>query len=281
MSEDRAPRLSIVIVNYNTREDLRACLRALTRASETPQIIVVDNASQDGSAAAVRSEFPAVELLAFPENRWYCGGNNLGLARARGKYAMLLNPDTEIEVDALTRLVDFMEQQPDYDGCTGQMYYPDGAIQQTGSRIPTFSYLLLQYSALGRLLSGARMKLWQRHSYGDWERETDRDIAVMPGSCFLMRREALRLDERYLLYFWEDAHSAARRKAGRALRFRYLSAARIMHHESSSTRNRLAQRIFFRDLAAYLRVQYGLFAWVLWWVCALPLRLWLEWRPRR
>ncbi len=98
------------------------------------------------------------------------------------------------------------------------------------------------------------MKLWQRHSYADWERKTDRDIAVMPGSCFLMRRGALRLDERYLLYFWEDSHSAARRKAGRALRFRYLSAARIMHHESSSTRNRLAQRIFFRDLAAYLRV---------------------------
>ena len=280
MSEDRAPRLSIVIVNYNTREDLLACLRALARSSEAPHTIVVDNASKDGSAAALRSEFPAVELLALPENRWYCPGNNLGLARARGKYAMLLNPDTEIEADALTHLVDFMEENPSYDGCTGQMYYPDGMIQRTGSRIPTLSYLLLQYSALGRLLPGGRLKLWQRHSYADWERETDRDIAVMPGSCFLMRREALRADERYLLYFWEDAHSAARQKAGRPLRFRYLSAARILHHESSSTRNRLAQRIFFRDLAVYLRAQYGLLAWALWWFCALPLRLWLEWRPR-
>lgn len=274
------PRLSIVIVNYDTREDVLACLRALSCSPEDLQIIVVDNASHDGSAEAVRSEFPQVELLAMTENRWYCGGNNLGLARANGKYVMLLNPDTEVEADSLTHMVDFMEQNPEYDGCTGQMHYPDGVIQQTGSLIPTYPYLLLQHSVLRTLLPSLQKKLWQEHSYEEWKRETDRDIAVMPGSCYLMRRGTLRLEERFLLYFWEDSFSARREKAGRGLHFRYLSKTRILHHESSSTRNRFAQRIFFRDLAVYLRLHFGVPAWVLWWLCALPLRLWLEWRPR-
>ena len=258
-----------------------ACLRALSRSPEDLQIIVVDNASKDGSAEAVRSEFPHVELLAMPENRWYCGGNNLGLARAKGKYVMLLNPDTEIEADSLAHMVDFMERNPEYDGCTGQLYSPNGEIQQTGSRVPTYPYLLLQYSVLGHLLPGSRKKLWQKHSYEEWNRETDHDIAVMPGSYYLMRCDTLQWDERFLLYFVEDSFSARRARAGSGWRFRYLSAARILHHESSSTRNRFAQRIFFRDLAVYLRLHFGLLAWALWWLCALPLRLWLEWHPRR
>ena len=281
MSEASAPRLSIVIVNYQTREDLLACLRAFRQSSEPAQVIVVDNASADGSAAAVRAEFPEVELLALPENHWYCAGNNLGLARARGQFALLLNPDTEVAADALRRMVDFLAANPQYDGCTAQLRYPDGVIQRTGSRRPTFAYLCWQYSALGWLWPGRRRARWRHHSYGEWPRESDRDIAVMPGSCYLMRRGELRLDERYLLYFWEDAHAAARQRAGRPLRIRYLSAARVLHHESRSTRNRRAQRVFFRDLAVYIRRHHGALARALWWLCALPLRLWLEWRPRR
>lgn len=280
MSEEQTPKLSVVIVNYNTREDVLACLRALSRSPEDLQIIVVDNASHDGSAEAVRSEFPHVELLAMPENRWYCGGNNLGLARAKGKYVMLLNPDTEIEVDSLTHMVDFMERNLEYDGCTGQLYYPNGEIQQTGSRVPTYPYLLLQYSVLGHLLTGLRKKHWHTHYYREWKRETDRDIAVMPGSCYLVRRGVFRFDERSLLYFGEDSFSASGARSGTGLRFRYLSEARILHHEGGSTRNRFAQRIFFCDLAVYLRLHFGLPAWALWWLCALPLRLWLEWHPR-
>ena len=280
MSEEQKPKLSVVIVNYNTREDVLACLSFLSRSPEDLQIIVVDNASRDGSAEAIRSEFPQVELLAMPENRWYCGGNNLGLARAQGKYVMLLNPDTEIEADSLTYMIDFMERNPEYDGCTGQMYYPDAVIQQTGSRISTFPYLLLQYSVLGILFPGLQKKLWRKQSYEGWKRETDRDIEVMPGSCYLIRRGAFQYDERYLLYFGEDSFSAGRAGTGSGLRYRFLSAARILHHESSSTRNRFSQRIFFRDLAVYFRLHFGVLAWALWWFCALPLRLWLEWRPR-
>ena len=280
MSAGQRPKLTVVIVNYNTRDLVLACLRSLSLSSEDPQIIVVDNASDDGSAEAVRSEFPHVELLAMPENRWYCGGNNLGLVRAEGKYVMLLNPDTEIEADSLTYMVDFMEWNPEYDGCTGQLHFPDGTIQQTCSGIPNYPYLLLQYSVLRYLFPNLQKNFWQKHSYAGWERETDRDIEVMPGSCYLVRRGIFQYDERYLLYFGEDTFSTVHARAGSTLRFHFLSKARILHHESSSTRNRSSQRIFFRDLAMYLRHHFGVPAWALWWFCALPLRLWLEWRPR-
>ena len=239
---------------------------------------MVDNGSRDGSAEAVRAQFPQVELLALPENRWYCAANNLGLAKARGTYALLLNPDTQIEVDAAHILTEFMERHPQYHGCTGQLYGPSGDIQRTGSRLPNYPTLLLLYSALGWVLPWWRRALLRHYQYADWDRNSDRDIEVMPGSCFLARRENLRLDERFWLYFPEDAY-AARRERGR--RFRYVSAARIQHRAQGSTRNRRAQRVFFRDLATYLRTHHGLAAWAFWWLFALPFRLILTLSPNR
>ena len=283
MRGERAPRVSVVIVNYNTRELLLSCLRSLKRSTEDLQIVVVDNASQDGSPEAVRTAFPEVQLLALPENRGFCRGNNIGIERSCGKYVLILNPDTEVETSALTLMADFMDHNPEYDGCTGQLHHPkfSGGTQLTCSRIPTFRFLLLQSSALGSWLRGRRRKLWQDYNYGGWSRESDADVEVVPGSCFMMRRGTFRYDERFFLYFGEESFFAQRLKAGRGWRLRYLSTARVLHHESSSTRSRFARRIFFRDCATYIRLHFGRFAWALWWVCALPLRLWLEMRPRR
>ena len=279
MSEGQEPGLSVVIVNYNTREDVLACLRALSRSPEELQIIVVDNASEDGSAAAVRSEFPRVELLAMPENRWYCGGNNLGLARARRKYVMLLNPDTEVEANTLTQMVEFMDQNPQYDGCTGQMHYPNGAIQKTGSRIPTFAYLLIPYSVLGILMPGLRKRHWREHSYESWDRGTDRDIAVMPGSCYLMRRSAF---GRALLIVFLGRFVQRTTREGSEW-FTIPLPERGTHHASRKPQH--TQPFCATDLlsrpGSLFQIAFWRPAWALWWCCALPLRLWMEWRPRR
>ena len=263
--------LSVVIVNYNTRDLLRKCLAALRGSTQPAQIIVVDNASSDGSAAMVTDDFPDVDLLALDENTWFTGGNNHGIRAATGNYVLLLNPDTEVAPDALARLVAFMDAHPDYAGCTGQLRYPDGEIQRTCSRIPSFAYLLAFHTPLGWLARGwrARLTAHQWYTAAGFDREQDYDVQVMPGSCLLMRRADIWLNEDLLLYFPED--DLAQRFAGR--KFRFLADAKITHHEKSATNNWGASRIYFRDLLVYVRQHHGpAHQWLLW---ALTRPLWL------
>ncbi len=269
------PRLSVVIVNYNTREDLRACLQALQGSSLPAEVIVVDNASRDGSAAMVAAEFPAVRLLAQAHNTWFCGGNNLGIDAAAGDYVLLLNPDTVVTPDALGTLVAFMDEHPDYTGCTAQLRYPDGSVQRTCSRIPTYAYLLLKHTPL-LLLRPLVRRANARHWYADWERSTGRDVEVLPGSCLLFRRGALRLADDLLLYYPED--DLARRRRG--AKFRYVADAQITHREKAATRTWLATQVYFRDLLVYTRRHHGAAGWALLWGLSRPL-LWGMWAKRR
>ena len=264
-----APRLSVVSVNYGTLDYLRACLRALAASTLQPEFIVVDN---DGSAAPLAREFPHIRLLPQTENRFFCGGNNVGIQAARGEYVLLLNPDTLPQPDALQTLVDFMDAHPDYHGATLQLRWPDGRIQRTCWRIHTWPDLLLIHAVPIQLPCPWRRRIVARQWYADWGRDSDRDIEVMPGSCLLMRREDLWLDEDLLLYFPEDA--LARRFAG--ARFRFLSGSHITHVEKSVTRTRLARRIYWRDLLVYARKQHGRKRAALLWLCTRPLYWSLE-----
>ncbi|MBZ0300291.1 MAG: glycosyltransferase, partial [Anaerolineae bacterium] len=237
-------KLSVVIVHYRTPDLLRACLEALCAHAPDAEILVVDN---DGSAADVCAMFPAVRYLPQAENRWFCGGNNLGIDAAQGDYVLLLNPDTVIQPDGLDTLVAFMDAHPDYHGATLQLRYPDGNIQRTCSRVPTYEYLLLNHTLLGLILRGRTAVVDAHHWYADWLRDSDRDVEVLPGSCLLMRRADLRLDDRLKLYFPED--DLARRFAGE--RFRYLSSSFITHHEKAATQSWLATQVYYRDLLIY------------------------------
>ncbi len=268
--------LSVVIVSYNTRELLRNCLRALQASQGLAlEIIVVDNASADGSAEMVREDFPAVQLHAQTVNSWYCGGNNIGIAAASCDYVLLLNPDTQVAPDALAPMLRFLRENANYSGVTAQLIYPDGAIQQTCAGLPSFENLLLDYSLLGWLRFRRKR---QRHAelvYADWDRQSDRDVAAMPGSCSLLRRSQARLDADLLLYFPEE--DLARRLGGR---MRFLAAARILHHEKSSTRTWLATRIFFRDLLVYTRKHHRPWRMLLLWLLSRPV-YWAMWLKNR
>ena len=272
-------KLSVVIVNYNTREDLRLCLESLHRSQPLPEIIVVDNASSDGSAQMVRAEFPGVTLLTPEHNMWFCGGNNLGIQAAQGDYVLLLNPDTVVPPDALPTMLDFMDGHPNYAGVTMQLRYPTGEIQRTCSRAPTFGYLLLTQTPLRWLLVGARRRAEAWHWYGNWQRDTDLDVEAVPGSCTLMRKKDLRLDDNLLLYFPED--DLAQRNRGRP--FRFLASPHIVHREKSATRTALATRIYFRDLLVYTRKYHGSGGAALLWLLTRPLAwgMALRWWLRR
>lgn len=271
--------LSVVIVNYNTRDDLYACLSALNDSQLRPQIIVVDNASSDGSAEMVESRFPEVVLLALDHNSWFCGGNNLGIQRAQGDYVLLLNPDTLPQPGSLAAMVAFLDEQPEYLGVTVQLRYPHGGIQRTCSRIPTYGYLLLSHTVLGWLCPGRRATAAAHHWYAEWRRDTDCDIEVMPGSCTMLRREIAGYDPRLLLYFPED--DLARRFP--TARFRFLADGCVIHKEKGSTRTWLATRVYFRDMLIYTRQHHGWLRAGLLWLLSRPL-LWaiaLRWSLRR
>jgi hypothetical protein len=232
-------------------------------------MIVVDNASSDGSTKMVRDEFPEVNLVASERNLYFCAGNNLGLVHATGEYALLLNPDTVPLPEALESLNNFMSANPDYAGVTMQLRYPEGSIQQTCSRIPSYIYLLLMHTPLQWLFRRKAQALKHAHWYGDWDRMTERDIEVIPGSCTLMRRADLRLNENLLLYFNED--DLAQRFRGR--KFRYLVDAPIEHREKSVTRGKIATAIYFRDMITYTRLHHGHIKASLLWILSRPL-LW-------
>ncbi len=252
--------LSIVIVNYNTRDDLRACLTALDPLDPPAEVIVVDNGSTDGSGAMVETEFPRVVLLAPGKNLWFCGGNNLGIAAARAPYVLLLNPDTIPQPGALEALLTFADAHPEYAGVTAQLHYPNSVVQRTCSRIPTYRYLLFNHTPLGWLLRGQSLRENAHHWYFDWDRTTSREVEVVPGSCLLSRRDDLLLDDALLLYFPED--DLAQRMGAP---FYFLAEARITHREKAATRNWTATRVYFRDLLIYTRKHHGeMRGWLLW-----------------
>lgn len=261
-------RLSAVIVSYNTRDDLRACLESLRAVTLPLEMIVVDNASTDGSAEMVRAEFPGVKLLAQTRNTWFCGGNNTGIRAAAGDYILLLNPDTVVQPGALESMVDFLDAHPDYTGVTVQLRYPDGTVQRTCSRAPTYADLLLEHTPLGWLFPGGRRRAAARRWYGEWSRDTDKDVEVLPGSC-LMRRRGFALDGDLRLYFPED--DLARRTPGAKNRF--LASAVIIHREKSVTRTWLATKTYFRDMLIYARKHHGAARAALLWLLSRPL-LW-------
>jgi len=268
--------LSVVIVNYNTRDLLRACLKSL-RVSEGVEleVIVVDNASSDGSAVMVAEEFPEMRLLAQATNTWFCGGNNIGSRAATGKYVLLLNPDTVVAPDALKILVDFMETHPDYQGVTAQLRYPHGDIQRTCSRVPTFPYLLLSQTPLGWFIPPLTKRLSEHHWYPGWERNRNYDVAAVPGSCTLMRNGDTLLNDALLLYFPEE--DLARRHGGKC---RFLADAKIEHHEKAATQSWLATRIYFRDMLVYTRTYHGWLAMSVLWLFSRPL-YWGMWLKRQ
>jgi len=270
------PDLSVVIVSYNTRELLRNCLQSLRESVGLDlEIIVVDNASSDGSAEMARAEFPEVKLLAQSLNTWYCGGNNIGIDAASAEAVLLLNPDTEVAPDALARMRRFLLDHPDYVGVTAQLCYPNGELQPTCARIPDFRHLLMAYSTLGYLLPTLKRELHSEVTYGEWDRGGDRDVEAIPGACTMMRRGDIRLDDDLLLYFPEETLARRHREP-----MRFLASARIIHHEKSSTRSWFATSIFFRDMLVYCRKHHGISKMLLLWALSRPV-YWLMWLKNR
>jgi len=238
--------LAIIIVSWNVRELLARCLDSilaeLDRSSVSGRIIVVDNASHDGSPDMVRARFPQAELIASEQNLGFAGGNNLGLKQSGIikstsdlKYALLLNPDTEVQPGAIQTLLDAMAARPDAAIATSRLSYGDGSFQHSAFRFPGLSQLYIDlFPVPGRLYESRLNGRYPRELY---DSGLPFEIDTPLGAVMLLRREAIQqvgvFDDGFALYC-EEIDWAARFKEAGWKNF-CVPKAHVVHHAGKST----------------------------------------------
>jgi GT2 family glycosyltransferase len=243
------PRLAIVIVSWNVRELLRRCLHAVERSlagsGVSYTIVVVDNASSDGTPAMLRAEFAQVRLLEAGGNLGFVRGNNLAL-RALGfgeagtgdgsehipEMVLLLNPDTEPVGDALPCLVRYLDAHPGVVAAGPRLRYADGSTQSSRRRFPSRLTFFWESTLLERWWPG---NPWARHYHvADRRDEETQSVDWLVGAALLVRGTAIAraglLDERFFMY--SEELEWQHRLRGKAV---YVPAAVIIHHEGRSS----------------------------------------------
>ena len=260
------PALSVVIPSWNTRDLLRECLRTLDEAAKpVTEVIVVDNASTDGSADMVAAEFPAVRLVRNAENTGFAKGCNRGIALARGTHVLVHNADTEVRPDALELLVAWLDEHPDYGAAAPRLVNVDGSTQGGCMAFPSLATPLWFGTPLERWFPDSREL--RRYFLRDWDHEDDRDVDQPPAACFLVRKAVLdevgAFDEELWLFFNDVDLSLRLAKAG--YRTRFVHAARVLHHVGASTSQFATMHVEWqKNRLHYYRKHFGRAAG--WWV---------------
>ncbi len=197
--------VSVVIVSYESRALLARCLAALAAdagRSATCEVIVVDQASRDGTAAWLEAEHPSVRLVGLAENVGFGAGNNRGAALARGRWLLLLNSDAFVRPGAIDELVRFAESRP-HAGVVGpRLLWPDGRLQRSCRRFPTLFRLATEYLYLRKL--APRSRILNGFYYGEFAHDEAWRVDWVTGACALVRRELFErlggFDEAFFLY---------------------------------------------------------------------------------
>lgn len=250
----QGPRIdvSVVIVNYNVCDFLDQALLSLSRASEgiATEIFVVDNNSADGSVEMVKAKYPHVRLIANRENLGFGKANNVALRLTRGRYILILNPDTIVQEDTLTKLVAFMDDHPGAGAVGCQILNPDGSFARESRRsFPSPDVALYRMLGLSRLFP--RSRTFGRYNMTYLPREETAEVDALSGSCMMLRTSALRtepgtgdddsrpapaglFDEAFFMY-GEDLDLCYRiQKAG--WKIFYYPETQIIHYKGESTK---------------------------------------------
>lgn len=226
------PDLSIITVNHNHGRFLQPFLRSIF---DRPirldlELWLVDNCSTDGSTEWVRSAYPQVQVIVNTTRRGFAGNNNMALAASRGRYALLLNPDTEVQPGALETLVRFMDEHPQAGACGAQLRFPDGTLQLSCRRFPSLTSFLVRRTPFRRFLWGSLANA--RHLMADIDHDSAQPVDWLLGACLMVRREVIDtvglLDEGYFLYV-EDIDWCYRMWQ-RGWQVWYVPSAVIIHH---------------------------------------------------
>jgi GT2 family glycosyltransferase len=242
--------LSIIIVNWNVRLLLERCLSSLMAGCNglQCQVIVVDSASADGSVEMVRQRFPQVQLLASGANLGFSKGNNWGVAHSSGRYILLLNPDTEVQGNALLTMLSYMDQHTDVGVLGPKLVFPDHHVQPSRRRFPTLATTFLESTLLQQWFP--RNPILARYFVQDRGDNEVQDVDWLVGACLLLRRQAWEqvgdLDEEFFMY--SEELDWCRRAKVTGWRVVYLPTASVVHHEGQSSAQVVpARHIYFQS----------------------------------
>ncbi len=245
------PDLSVIIVNWNTQSLLLRCLESIreTIVDLRYEILVVDNASTDGSVDAVRERFPDVRLICNERNFGFARANNQAFGRMQGRYALLINSDARLLPGAARALFDHLETHADVGMACGRLLNPDGTPQRSVAPFPSWLTLITNETLLNVLFPSR---------YPGKRRIPDRpmEVASAIGACLLIRKTAIDqiggFDEGYFFFFEET--DLARRMWENGWKVVWVPQAAIVHEQGKSVGSRADGRIlFYRSRYRYLR----------------------------
>jgi GT2 family glycosyltransferase len=248
--------LSVIVVSYNTKELLANCLESLKEQKRKTEleVIVIDNASPDGSATLVKEKFPWVKLVINEKNLGFATAVNQGVRESSGENIFLLNSDTRFKKGALKALLDFTaEIGPAIIGA--RLINPDGTVQSSVFRLPTLKGAVLEYWL------GKKDYFSKYVPSGNESQE----VEAVSGGAMLISREIIEkigfLDERYFMYFEDLDYCRRAREAG--FKVFYLPTAEIVHEHGASGRGLVSTENQWRRLIPSSKIYYGLFKYYL------------------
>lgn len=260
--------LSVVIVTYNSKEAVLQCLKSVFERTGqiTFEVIVVDNASQDGTADAIAGDFPRVLLIRNQTNRWFRPANNQGIRSSRGRYVLLLNPDTLLVTPgAFEKMVAFIDSHPRIGVLGVKLLDSDGRTQLDCDRLPDLVWIAFYYLYVHTLWPSNPVMRWLR--YDGWDRNDTREVESVSGACMLIRRAVFEqvglLDEAVKIY-WEESDfcRAALQKGWQAVHY---ADVEIIHHWAkggirTGSKQELAT-LLEQSMLHYYRKYYGPAVW--------------------
>lgn len=245
-----APLVSIIVVSYNTREmTLEALQSALDETTIPHEIITVDNASTDGSAEAIAEAFPAdrfpnMTFLPETDNHGFAKANNIAAKLARGRYLLLLNPDTIVLDGAIDKLVAFAEARPKAKVWGGRTLFGDRSLNPTNcwAHMSVWS-LVCRVTGLTSIFAAS--PIFNPEAYGDWQRDDEREVGIVTGCFFLIERDFWNeldgFDDTFVMY-GEEADLCLRATAAGA-RPRITPEAEIVHYVGAASSVGVEKRI--------------------------------------
>ncbi len=239
------PLVSILIISYNTRVMTLDCIRSVIDETTVPyEIIVMDNASEDGSAEAIAEAFPDIMLLAETENHGFAKANNLAAEYARGDYVLLLNPDTLVLDGAIDRLVSFAEAHPEA-GIWGGRHLTGARTLSADCCWRKMNLWNVFCRTVGLTGIFPKSEFLNSEAYGGWQRDTERQVDVITGALMLMKRDFWNelggFDLRYIMYGEEVDLCLRAAQAGAAPLF--TPTVEIVHFGGSSQNVRADKQI--------------------------------------
>ena len=249
--------LSIIIVSWQVKDSLSRCLNSIREASPRLEyeVIVVDNASRDGSAALVRRDCAWVHLLENSRNLGFAAASNRALQESRGRYLLLLNPDTVVRPGSLEEMVSFLDTHPAAGAAGGRLLNPDGSGQPSVRAFPSFQSGLEQFTILGDL--GFFRRVRHRYLMKSFNYSRPAPVDQPMGAALFLRKEAGEkvgwLDEDFFLYFEEVDLCCRLRQAG--FEIWYNPACRIVHYGGLSSEQAGGKALFWllKSQLLYLR----------------------------